>query len=300
MASGFFALHMQKDSLLVVLKKLLFRLVIPLLIWASISIVLRKLDGNLVLEDIYTLFHKTGEVNANYWFIPGLFATTLYYWIFAKIIKKPWIIVIITFLLNICLGETSFLGLPRIDFIFDKIPFSSWINFNAFFTYGFWYALGAAIFPLILKYNDCLNSNSKKKRYPLKIISYGAVICSVVLLLHQSNFSIFSNNRFIYSNFVIARGLVIIMAVLFFSNILSNSKVLTKIGTHTLIFVGMEFIIHDFIAVTLMQSFNLGIYNFVNPISLILYNLMTIFLVYKLIDIIDNYFPILNGKMKKE
>ena len=101
MASGFFALHMQKDSLLVVLKKLLFRLVIPLLIWASISIVLRKLDGNLVLEDIYTLFHKTGEVNANYWFIPGLFATTLYYWIFAKIIKKPWIIVIITFLLNI-------------------------------------------------------------------------------------------------------------------------------------------------------------------------------------------------------
>ena len=299
MVSGFFALHMQKDNIFVVLKKLLFRLTIPLLLWATIAIVLRDLDGRLILKDIYNLFIKTGEVNPNYWFIPGLFATTLYYWILAKIIKKPWVIVVITFLLNICLGGTSFLNLPHFDF-FDKIPLGSWINITAFFTYGFWYALGAAVFPLVGKYVDCLNSDSKKKRYPVKLISYGAVACSIVLLLHKSTFGIFSKSKFIFSNFVIARALVIILAVLFFSNALSKSKVLTKIGTHTLIFVGMEFIIHDFLAVIIMQSFNLGIYNFVNSISLIMYNLITIFFVYKLINPIDNYFPILNGKMKKE
>jgi hypothetical protein len=48
-----------------------------------------------------------------------------------------------------------------------------------------------------------------------------------------------------------------------------------------------------------MQSLNLGIYNFVNPVSIVMYSLITIFFIYKLIDPINNYFPILNGKLRK-
>ena len=66
-----------------------FRLVVPLLLWAVISIIIETFGATSTplthfLDDLL----KFVEVQPNYWFIPCLFATSIYYWIFAKIIKK--------------------------------------------------------------------------------------------------------------------------------------------------------------------------------------------------------------------
>ena len=235
----------------------------------------------------------------NYWFIPALFSTSIFYWILAKSLKKPWLILIITYLLNICFGEAGFIQVLHLD-VFAKIPFGTWFDVGIFLTYGFWYSLGVAIFPLLMKFISCLDSNVKIKKYPAKLFTYFCIFSSTMLLLHKSTFKYFTKSSFVFANFVIARALVISVSILFFSYLLQNSKYLNKIGKHTLVFVGMEFIIHDYIAITIMESLNLGFYSFVNPVSVITYNLIVIWMVSKIAELADNYFPILNGKLVKK
>ena len=298
MVSGFFALHMQRDSFFGVIKKLFKRLFIPILLWACIAFVITHLDGMLDLRTVPDILFYTGAVMPNYWFIPSLFSTALIYWILAKSLKKPWLIVLITFVLNICFGETGFVRVLSLD-IFMKIPFGAWFNISAFLTYGFWYALGVAVFPLLLKFIYSLDSTVKKHRYLSRTFAYFCIFVSATFLLHKSFFKIFGINSAVYAIFVIARGLVIIISMFVISYLLQESKYLNKIGKHTLVFVGMEFIIHDFISITLMQSLNLGFFNFINPVSVITYNLVIVWMVSKVADICDRYFPILNGKQKK-
>ena len=300
MASGFFALHMQKDNFFDLIKKLFLRLVIPLFIWSIIAFIVVNLANNNIItkNTIFDFLLNPSDIRPNYWFMPALFSITIIYWLLAKIVKKPWLIVLITFILFLFLGQTKYIFNHNLE-ILENVPLARWIDPKNFLTYGFWYALGAAAFPLIIKFIENLNSESLKKRLPVKILSYFCIAVSIVLLLHKSNFNIIPKNRYIVSNFIILKGLIIITAVLFFSNILSNSKVLNKIGKHTMIYVGIEFIIRDLIGVTVMQSLNLGVINLYNHIGVVMYSLLNVYLVYKLIDPIDNYFPILNGKLKK-
>lgn len=298
MISGFFALHMFKDSFFSFIKKLFLRLILPLFLWACLAFVFSNLDNKLQLKSLSNLFLHTGDIMPNYWFIPALVSTSLYYWILSKSIKKPWIIVIITFILNICFGETGFISVAHIS-IFDHIPLASWFNFNSFITYGFWYSLGVAIFPLLLKFVSYVESGSKFKRRSIKFICYLSIALSSILLLHSSSFQIIGKYKYVFSIFVIFRAIIIITSVFYFSYLFRESKFLNKVGTHSLVYVGMEFIIHGFIAVTIMQSLNLGVYSFVDSISIITYNLIVIYLVSKVADIVDHYFPILNGKSIK-
>ena len=189
---------------------------------------------------------------------------------FCKNYKKTWIIVIITFVLNVFFGEAGLYSNFHFDFIKNILIIGSWIDFSGFLTYGFWFSLGAASLPLIINY------------------------------IEETNFQIFLSHKLVYKLFTIARALVIILAVFFLSDRMSKSKVLCKIGKNTLIYVGIDFIIHDCIAVTLLPSLNLGIFNFCNELSIIMYNLLTVFLVYMIINPINNYFPILNGKVKND
>lgn len=301
MASGFFALHMQKDTFMEMLKKLFKRIILPLFCWAVISYVIINLDSYDAIKNLPDLFLKTGEVQPNYWFLPALLVCAIVYWILAKLIKRPWIIVIITYLLNIFLGKDAFISIP-IDFhyYFEKFPLYYWFELDRFFTWGFWYSLGAASLPILTKFIKSIDSNNKKERIISNAIGYVSIALTIFIFLHNSNFNCINKVRFLKTNFIIVKAIIIIISVYYFSYFLKDSKYLNKIGKNTMIFIGIEFILHNYIALTVTVSLNLGVYNFVNSLSLITYTFLMFLIIIPLIDIINQYFPILNGKERKK
>ena len=299
MVSGFFALHLQKDSFLEMLKKMFFRIILPLICWSTISYIIINLDSNNALENISDLFLKTGEIQPNYWFLPALLVCITLYWLIARIIKRPWIIVLITYLLNIFLGKDAFISFPiNIHKILEKNPLYYWYEIDRFFTWGFWYSLGVAIFPLINHFINSTKSKNKKEKLISNIIGYSSIIVSIYIFLHNSNFDCINKIKFLKTNFIIIKAMVIIVSMFFISNCLKESKYLNKIGKNTMIFIGIEFLLHDYISLTITPSFNLGIYNFINSQSLITYVFIMIIIIMPLIDVINKYIPILNGKTK--
>lgn len=300
MVSGFFALHMQKENFLGMLKKVFFRIALPLICWATISYVIINLDSVDAITGLPDLFFKTGEIQPNYWFLPALIVCITIYWGLAKLIKKPWIIVLITYFLNILLGKDAFISLPfNIHDFLEQSPLYYWYEIDRFFTWGFWYSLGAAVFPLLNSFINLIDSKTKKERVISRTIGYLSIAISIFIFLHNSNFNIINKIGFLRTNFIIIKAIIISFSVFFISYFLQESKYLNKIGKNTMIFIGIEFLLHDYISLTLTVSFNLGIYNFTNSLSLITYVFIMFLIILPLVDIINKYFPVLNGKTKK-
>lgn len=300
LVSGFFALHMQKDTFMQMIKKLLKRIIIPLFLWATISYIILNLDSPDAMSGLIDLFLKTGEVQPNYWFLPALLVCSIVYWVLAKVIRRPWIIVLMCYFLNILLGKDAFIHLPfDIQSYFKMFPLYYWFELDRFFTWGFWYALGAASLPLFVQFIEGIDSTNKKYKYISNIIGWVSIALTIFIFLHHSHFNFINKVPFFKTNYIIVSAITIIIAVFYLSYFLKDSTYLNKIGKNTMIFIGIEFILHSYIAITLSQSFNLGIYNFVDSLSLITYTFLTIAIIMLFIDPINKFFPVLNGKERK-
>lgn len=301
LTSGFFALHMQKDTFIGMIRKLFKRIIVPLFLWATISYVIINLDTPNAMSGLVDLFIKTGEVQPNYWFLPALLVCSVVYWLLARIIKRPWVIVIITYLLNIFLGKDAFIHFP-FDFqhYFKMFPLYYWFELDRFFTWGFWYALGAASLPLFIQFIEAIDSTNKRSRYISNIIGWVSITFTTFIFLHYSHFNFINRIPFLRTNYIIICALIIIVSVFYLSYFLRDSIYLNKIGKNTMIFIGIEFMLHSYIAITVCQSLNLGIYNFESSLSLITYTFLTIAIIMIFINPINKYFPILNGKERKK
>lgn len=300
-ASGFFALHMQKDSFHQMLKKIFKRIIIPLFLWATISYVVINLDtSSNALDGLIDLLTKPGGVQPNYWFLPSLMVCSIVYWLLVKAIKRPWIILIIAYFIYIFLGERAFITIPfNYKHYLQMLPLSNWYDISAFFSYGLWYALGAASLPIFVQFIEGIDSTNKKHRYISNIIGLGSTAIAIIILLHRSHFDIIDKVPFLRTNYSIVSALIIIISVFYLSYFLRESKYLNKIGKNTMIYIGMEFILHSYIAISICNSLNLGFYSFKDSLSLITYNLLTMGIIMLFIDPINKYFPILNGKERK-
>ena len=89
-----------------------------------------------------------------------------------------------------------------------------------------------------------------------------------------------------------------IISIIYISTYLSTSKTLKNIGTNTMSHMGLEFITHSFLSITIFEMFNLTPINLSSSHAVIMFVIVQFIVHYPIVNAIDKYFPILNGKLK--
>lgn len=311
--SGFFATNCtEKYRTFEYIKKKFLTIMIPLIIWAFIMLVLNNIDSGINMSNITNWISNPGAVVPNYWFLPALFTVSIVYYFLKKIIKKDWIILIVTLILYCTLGEKAPFShtLDPLFNIINNMNHGRWIfnyiNIGAINTYLFWYVLGVFSFKYI---KNIIDSKDKNK---FTIISFNTIglICTflscMVLLKNVYGFSFLQSSffqikyvMFIYQHLV---SIIILIAVVYISTFLTNIELLKDIGKNTLALLGLEFYIRGVIVPAIFALFNVDIlsmpHSTIEKIIIIFLEFVINMLIIN--KFINKSFPILNGKLSKK
>ncbi len=179
---------------------------------------------------------------------------------------------------------------------------NGWFSIDSIPQYGFWYAFGAVIYPYICKGFEW---KKKNKRLYFHSIGFFLTFLTSILFLYKVT-EIEKLNRFIYYNnltLLIYKDIctiIICSCILYLSTFLEKSRVLKEIGKSTLIFMGLEFLTHGYITLVFLPMINLGIPNIVSTSGVITVTIGQFLINIVLAFYINQYFPILNGKIRKK
>lgn len=307
MVSGFFAMKNQKYTFIEFLKKEIKSLIIPIFLWAWIAIIISNLDNpTSIMNNGINLFTNVVAIQTNYWFIPAIFSVSIVYYLLLKLIKKihcnEFVLLLILVLINYMFGEVPVISEKHnIFLIITNLPviniISNWFSIMAIPTYLFWYSFGSLSFE---KINSILELKNTKNLL-FNFIGF-FFLCGASILLLKGVYDINGLQNYIYYNnltlntYKILVALIIIFAVIYLCSYLEKSEVLKNIGKNTLALMGLEFITHDLVTLTLLPMLNLGIPNINSTLCVLIIVIIQFVINMYIIKFLVNCFPILNGK----
>lgn len=307
--SGFFAIKQQKYTWKKFILKQINSFVIPLFIWAWISLVISCWDTEVFfINKFKILFLDPASIQPNYWFIPAILGVSIAYYLLLRVFHSGGVVCIIFLILHIFYGENAVVNSKyNIFYILSQLPLlkiiNGWVSIRAVPQFGFWYAFGAICFPYICK---CFKWKEEKERRELYFHGFGFLITfltSILFLYRITEFEIIS--KFIYYNnltLLIYKDIctvIICSCILYLSTFLEKSKLLKEIGKSTLVFMGLEFLTHGYITLVFLPMINLGIPNIVSTSGVITVTIGQFLINIVLAFYINRHFPILNGKIGK-
>lgn len=287
-------------------KKKICTIAIPLFLWACISFIINRFDAESFSgSELSVLFLDPASVQPNYWFLPALLAVSLIYiYIYKFICKDKLILLLVFWALHMLCGEAPIIADENnIFIILSQLPvlktINAWIAFKSVPQFLFYYALGAAVFPGLRRYE------SWRREKPAAFHALGLANCGVsaVLFLYQ----ITGINRiagFIYSStavfecYKIITTLCICFCAVYLSMLMERSSFLKEVGSNSMSLVGLEYITHSYLTLSLLPMLNLGIPNMVSTVDVMTITLATLWINCRLARGINKYFPVLNGKWK--
>ncbi len=137
--------------------------------------------------------------------------------------------------------------------------------------------------------------------YIWNVTGMSAVILSSILMFRDiTNFKLISDfvysNIFVFNLYKIATTLIICFAVIYLSVSLQKSKILTFIGRNSISMMGLEFITHSYLALSLLPMINLGIPKVISTVDVITLEVFHFGLNYLIIKSMVFHFPALMGK----
>lgn len=186
---------------------------------------------------------------------------------------------------------------------FSQLPgikiVNNWFSLGGAAQYLFWYALGALVYDYLNKYA------SLRKIHPIHFHTCGllATVTSLILFLGKVT-EIGNISHIIYSNIVILEfyrtitTIIICFGVIYLSILLERSSFLSGIGRNGVSLMGLEFITHSFIPLSLLPMLNMGIPSIASTVDVITITLATLWLNCRIARDIDRYFPVLNGRWR--
>ena len=132
------------------------------------------------------------------------------------------------------------------------------------------------------------------------MISLGiAAILFLVKIVGSQKFSeIVFSNIIIYENYRIVTTLCICFGVVYMSILLEQSTFMKEVGTNGMSIMGLEYITHSYIPLSVLPMLNLGIPNMVSTVDVITMTLVTLWINCRLARGIKMYFPVLNGNWR--
>lgn len=294
--SGFFATKQQQKSAPEFLKNQVKRLFIPFVFFSAVNILYFNLDGDKTFHELWWDFATSftdfsQSVSSQLWFLPALFAVSIIYYFLLKVIKKRWIVLLISYALY-TIGVCS----PALNVMFIKF-----MGINTVPNYLFWYALGAFSFNRV---NVCVNllcaEGSERISKPL-LHFMGASLLIISVILYQRKPDYIINKlgnipNFAYQNIKILITFLICGAAMYVSILLRKSSFLKNIGQNTLILMGFEAISKNFIVLKLIPMFNLGIVKLDTTVQVIAISIITVLFIRFAFKPLNTYFSILVGK----
>lgn len=306
MISGFFALNNQRKNTKEFLIKQFFSLIVPMFLWSFISFVYLRLDAeSFQFSEILGWLSNPGAVQPNYWFFPAIAGVVISAYFILKLVKKPWIMLLIAVFLNFIWGENGVVEAEKNIFrIFSDLPvikvITSWVSFGASTTYLLWYSIGACSFNFLKKIFTIIDDKGSSKSNIIHFTGIFTVVVTGILILCQYNIDpimgIVYSNMIIFNIYKIILTLITSCAVLYLSYFLQRSKILTTIGRNSMSMFGLEYITHSYIPLSLLPMINLGVPNIKGSVDVITIEVFHIMINYVIAKAIENYFPALNGR----
>ena len=299
--SGFFAADCTKKyTIKEYFIKKVSTIIIPLMLWGWISLIINHLDNTFEISELKEFFINPASVQANYWFLPALFTVSITYYFLKKLLRKDWIILIISYILLLCFGERAIVQFNVFKYLEIHVP-NGYFIFGAIPTYLFWYSLGAISFKKISKFIS-EKDMSMKNNIVFHIIGIGtAMIASFLLLKSIVQINIIQNfiysNLFILNNYVICTTIIIIISIIYISTFMEKINCLKNIGKNTMAHMGLEYITHGYFALIVLPMINLGIPHIETSMHVITIIIIQFIINNVIIKVINECLPILNGRI---
>lgn len=305
--SGFFAIKQQKNSALEFVKKQAYMILIPFAFFVVLNTVYFNLDGEKTINDISlnifsNLTDFSHSVAPELWFLPALFCVTIFYFFMFKLLRNPLVILMVAYVLYI-------IKVAYPDEVVSNIlvPFIKFLGISSIPEYLIWYSLGAIAFPFIRSSVENLESGNSIKKNALNIIGFLLIVSTIMIYsfkpdgfwnkaLMITGQNSFVNNSFVYTNFKIIITLIICSAFFFISYLFRNSQILLLIGKNTIILLGFEFLVKNFLVLNVFPMFNIGIITLETTVQVMTISVLTIICVIPLFKPMNKHIPFLIGR----
>jgi len=246
--SGCFAVHtVEKQTLLQYTKKQIKHLLFPYFIFSILNIIMIAIQENRGIMDILPLCKQMvfGIRNQLFapalWFLPCLFVVSIFFGILLKVLKKPGVVLLISFVIY---------GAAANLMSFDATETPRWFfNVDSAFYYLFFFALGAFTFDYIsqLKIDDWMSQYRRNKILTIVGTAFFSTIIIVTTALtffgRQDYFTIypiFSMIPFCTWIYPVFIALSIIIFHIGIAMWLQRVPFLSRLGKNTLAFCGNE------------------------------------------------------------
>jgi len=306
--SGFFAVKQQNKKVVSFIQNQVNKLIIPFLFFVFINIVYFNLDGTRTLKEIvasfvsnFTDFSKS--VSPELWFLPALFCISVIYYFLLKLSKSKILVFILAatlYVINKAYRDTV------IGFVL--IPFINFMGISAVPEYLFFYSMGALVFPYIsLAANKLSNEEEVKFKRNLYVICSILFVFTILIYLKKPDMFILYFYKYTGISTALTDSIirliltiVICSTVFFISYLFRNSKFMLNIGRNTIILLGLEFMVKDFLVLNLIPMFNFGIITLNSTVQVVTISMLMIIAVMPLFKPLNQHLPFLLGMRNKQ
>ncbi|MBQ8131431.1 MAG: acyltransferase family protein [Bacilli bacterium] len=297
--SGFFAAKAaEKYNFKEYTIKRIKQIIIPMILWGWIGIIINHFESPMILTDMITYLKGIQYVYPNYWFFPAIFTISLFYYGLKRLYKKDSRVLLCTYLLLLFFGKT-----PIIDFTIPEWWIFNYIYVKASFVYGFWFALGAFLFPYLKNWIEKKDTSEKWNKY-FHIIGITATLITSALFVKDISAVSFIEkyiltNNILATHYNIISTSIIMISVIYFSTFLTKIEGLKFIGKNTMAHLGLEYITRTIVPIYIVNAFHLN-FTLDTTVMVILLVIIQFWINNKLIKYINLCFPILNGEYPKK
>ncbi|MEG1847669.1 MAG: acyltransferase [Lachnospiraceae bacterium] len=305
-ASGFFALrHIGTSTMKETILSKCKHILLPYFTFSILSLMVQGIHDNLDIASLLPMVRQAvgGIRNQLYapalWFLPCLFVVSILFDLICRIVHKPWIVMSVATLIYACAVNL----LP-----FDATETPRWFfNIDSALYYLFYYALGAVLYPILLRFDWTKIRQWQGKKRCLTLIGIGvtgsiAVVVSLLTFFGRKDYfylyPFFARIPFLTWSYPIFIAMSIIFVNLWIAKRLQVFPMLQAMGKNTLLLCGNEAMI-KLLVPALMAIAGLQI-QLTNPLSAYLYAFILMLLVnYVIIPIEKKIIPGFLGYRRK-
>lgn len=279
--AGFFSLNKKEVPFLEYLKNIFIKLMIPYFVFSILYLIILQVYEGFGISKTFDYLIKIlfGIRNitpsGNLWFLNCLFVMNILNIILIKVLKKKkWLLLFIAILLNLIVN----LIFPKFNLI---VPCMFW-NIDSALYYYIYFVVGMFAIDIIKKLNE--NGTNNKV---IRILLFITTFLFAAVYYFKGNTYIIQNILKLKNNFLIliynfVKTMILIIFNIYLAFFIRKQNIFAKIGSKTLYLCGMEFTI-KLLVWQFLISIGLSV-RYANPLNTILYNLLTIFVAYFLIN----------------
>ena len=284
--------NINNDNFLSFLKKRIYRIIIPYIIWGIISIIIYTFLGEYfdgknkisLSKCLLGLIWGNGEKgfmrwNLPLWFLPTLFSINIIYYFIDKHFYRERnlpMLILIEFIISLIVYKIK---------IFTNLPFGieTAIYLLPFFTFG--KLLSNKIFNK--KYQEIVNRKTL-------LISIILILSSSIIIISQKNIDYVADQYRNYILFILSASMFSLALILIFININNFNNIILLIGKNTMIIL----VLHKFPIMFFRNLFPITKNFYINYrfFSSLLISFLTIFLCLIFGQILKKRFPWLFGE----